>query len=248
MKTIAGTTGKPLLSAVTLLNLLIALAFVSASSTCGANGATSRSADQSIETQIQRFIEEQTSQILGRIEVDVGQLDPRLNLAPCGRTEAYLTAGTRLWGKSKVGLRCVSGAFWSVSIPVQVRVFGSALVTTRSIEAGQRIQHDDLREQELELTNEPGRPVQDLASIENKILSRSIASGVIVREDWLRAMPVVQSGDQVRVHATGTGFSITSEGFALNSATAGQQVKVRVESGRVVTGIARPGRIAEIRL
>ncbi|MCA3033910.1 MAG: hypothetical protein ING33_01670, partial [Rhodocyclaceae bacterium] len=105
MKTIAGTTGKPLLSAVTLLNLLIALAFVSASSTCGANGATSRSADQSIETQIQRFIEEQTSQILGRIEVDVGQLDPRLNLAPCGRTEAYLTAGTRLWGKSKVGLR-----------------------------------------------------------------------------------------------------------------------------------------------
>ncbi|MFY8064265.1 MAG: flagellar basal body P-ring formation chaperone FlgA, partial [Usitatibacteraceae bacterium] len=65
---------------------------------------------------------------------------------------------------------------------------------------------------------------------------------------WLRAMPVVQSGDQVRVHATGTGFSITSEGFALNSATAGQQVKVRVESGRVVTGIARPGRIAEIHL
>jgi flagella basal body P-ring formation protein FlgA len=252
MKTIASTTGNTSPGAKALFKSLIAMVFFSASNTCGASGVatvgTPRAADTGVETQLQRFIEEQTSRIAGRIEVEVGQLDPRLNLAPCGRTEAYLPSGARLWGKSQVGLRCVSGAFWNVFVPVQVRVFGLALVTNRSIQAGQPLLQDDFREQELELTKEPGRPVLDIAALENKTLSRSVAGGVIVREDWLRAIPVIQSGDQVRVQATGTGFSITSEGFALNSATEGQQVRVRAESGRVVTGIARHGRIAEIRL
>lgn len=252
MKTIASMTGNTCLDVKKMLNPLITMVLLSASMACAATGvatvSTPRAADDSIETQLQRFIEDQTSRIPGRIEVDVGQLDPRLNLAPCARTEAYLPSGARLWGKSQVGLRCVSGAFWNVSVPVQVRVFGPALVTNRSIQAGQPLLQDDFREQELELTKEPGRPVLDMAALENKTLSRSIAGGVIVREDWLRAIPVIQSGDQVRVQATGTGFSITSEGFALNSATEGQQVRVRAESGRVVTGIARQGRIAEIRL
>jgi flagella basal body P-ring formation protein FlgA len=252
MTTTASLTGNTGSGTKKPINSLIAIIFIFMSINCGATGVatigTPRAAEDSIKTQLQRFIDEQTSRIPGRIEVDVGQLDPRLNLAPCARTEAYLAAGARLWGKSQVGLRCVSGAFWNVFLPVQVRVFGPALVTTRSIQAGQPLQQDDFREQELELTKEPGRPVLDLAALENKTLSRSIASGVIVREEWLRAIPVIQSGDQVRVHATGTGFSITSEGYALNSATEGQQVKVRAESGRVVTGIARQGRIAEIRL
>ncbi|MBC7624007.1 MAG: flagellar basal body P-ring formation protein FlgA [Aeromicrobium sp.] len=222
------------------------------SATCGAAVGVAISApsaaEDSIVTQLQRFIEEQTSRIPGRIEVDVGQLDPRLNLASCARTEAYLPSNTRLWGKTQIGLRCVSGASWNVTIPIQVRVFGPALVTSRSIQAGQPLLQEDFREQELELTKEAGRPVVDLATLENKTLSRSVAGGVIVREDWLRAVPVIQSGDQVRVQANGSGFSITSEGFALNTATEGQQVRVRSEGGRVVSGTARQGRIVEIRM
>ena len=248
MKRIANIAKSAFVGAKRLRNPLISMLFVSASVACGATAVAPRGTDDSIETQLQRLIDEQTSRIPGRIEVEVGQLDPRLNLAPCGRTEAYLPSGARLWGKSQVGLRCVSGAFWNVFIPVHVKVFGPALVSTRSLQAGQALRADDFQEQEQELTKEFGRPVLDLASLESKTLARSIPSGVIVRAEWLRAIPVIQSGDQVRVHASGMGFSITSEGFALNSASEGQQVKVRAESGRVVTGIARAGRIAEVRL
>lgn len=33
-----------------------------------------------------------------RMEVQVGKLDPRLNLAPCLRMEPYLPSGSKLWG------------------------------------------------------------------------------------------------------------------------------------------------------
>jgi flagella basal body P-ring formation protein FlgA len=229
-------------------------------SACAANGVQapaaqphtvtvpSYSAGDAIENQIQRFIDEQTSRIAGRIEAEVGQIDPRLSLAPCARTEPFLPIGARLWGKGVIGLRCTAGASWSVTIPVVIRVYGLAIVTNRSIQAGQPLQPDDFSEQETELTKEAGRPVIDIGAIENKTLNRSVASGAILREEWLRANPVIQSGDQVRVVATGAGFSISTDGYAVTSAVEGQQVKVRSESGRVVTGIARSGRIAEIRM
>ena len=42
-----------------------------------------------------------------RVEVTLGQLDPRLKLAPCDKVKAYLPENAQLWGKTRVGLRCV---------------------------------------------------------------------------------------------------------------------------------------------
>ena len=53
-----------------------------------------------------------------RMEVEVGALDERLRLAPCARVEPYLPAGARLWGRSRLGLRCLEGATrWNVFCP-----------------------------------------------------------------------------------------------------------------------------------
>ena len=42
-----------------------------------------------------------------RMEVQMGQLDSRLRLAACARVEPYLPAGSRLWGRTRLGLRCL---------------------------------------------------------------------------------------------------------------------------------------------
>jgi len=240
---------KPLQSASTKGHKsLIALCFFVISAPLCLSARQPQSSAGPLESELQKFIHEQTSRMTGRIEVEFGQIDPRLTLAPCAKIEPYLPANARLWGKTNIGLKCVSGAFWNVALPIQVRVFGTALVTNRNVQAGQPLLREDFVEQELELTREPGKPVHDHAALENKTLSRSIGSGVILREDWMRSIPVIQSGDQVRLIATGAGFSVTSEGQAMSTAVEGQSVRVRSESGRLVTGIARPGRIAEIRL
>jgi flagella basal body P-ring formation protein FlgA len=45
---------------------------------------------------------------------------------------------------------------------------------------------------------------------------------------------------------TGNGFSISTDGVALATAAAGESVRVRVESGRTLSGVARKGRIVEV--
>ncbi len=184
----------------------------------------------------------------GRFEISVGQIDPRLQLAPCARIEPQLPANTRLWGRVNVMLRCVEGANWNVSLPVTVRIFGQALTTIRALSPNEAVQDADVELQEIELTRDPGVPVTSVQQIAQKVLSRPVAAGTALRQDWFRVLPVIVAGDMIKVIATGNGFSVTSDGQALNQANDGQTVRIKTESGRVITGTARSGRIAEIRL
>ena len=44
-----------------------------------------------------------------RMVLVVGELDSRLRLAPCTRMTPYVPVGARLWGKTRIGLRCLEG-------------------------------------------------------------------------------------------------------------------------------------------
>src|SRR4029079_11688804 len=92
--------------------------------------------------QVQRYADAATGRLAQaaegvRIEVEVGRLDARLKLAPCARIEPYLPHGTRLWGRSQIGVRCAEGpSRWNVYLPVIVHVRGRALVAARALPAG----------------------------------------------------------------------------------------------------------------
>ncbi len=216
-----------------------------------ANVNTDR-ADLTIQNFLGRELEMAKSNNQGqagyRFEVTVGQIDSRLQLAPCARIEPHLPANARLWGRVNVMLRCVEGANWNVSLPVTVRVFGMALTANRQILANEAVRESDVDSHEVELSRDPGVPVTSFQQLEQKTLARPVAAGTVLRQDWLRALPVIVAGDMVKVIAKGSGFSVTSDGQALNQATDGQTVRIKTESGRVISGTARIGRIAEIRL
>jgi flagella basal body P-ring formation protein FlgA len=59
-------------------------------------------------------------------------------------------------------------------------------------------------------------------------------------------MPAVGQGDPVKLVGRGHGFSITTDAVALAAATEGQPVRVRLESGKILTGTAHDGRIVEV--
>ena len=51
-----------------------------------------------------------------RIRVNPGALDPRLQLAACGKIEPALSPGQPAWGRTRIGLRCLEGTSrWSVT-------------------------------------------------------------------------------------------------------------------------------------
>ena len=182
-----------------------------------------------------------------RVDVRLGNVDPRLTLAPCRRIEPYLPPGTRLWGRSAIGVRCTDGASWSVALPVTVAVRGPALVAASALQAGAVVGPADVRVEEIELTREPVAPLLDATALAGKALTRPVAAGQALRPDMLRTVPAVMAGDPVRLVLVGEGFSITADGQALAPAADGQPVRVRTESGRVLTGRVR-GRTVEIGL
>ena len=178
-----------------------------------------------------------------RVEIQVGQLDPRLTLAPCGRIEPYVPAGSRLWGRTSLGARCVQGASWAVLVPVQVNVFGKALVANAPLAAGAAPGPDDFRLEEVDLTREFGQVVSDAAVLGSRVLTRPLRAGQVLKQDALRVPATISPGDPVRLVLIGQGFTIVGEGVALNAAGEGQPLRVRTESGKVVTGALREGAI-----
>ena len=73
-------------------------------------------------------------------------------------------------------------------------------------------------------------------------------TGAPVRADQVRRRQWFAAGDAVKVVATGAGFAVSGEGVALSPGTEGQAVRVRTESGRIVTGQAAGDRLVVVRL
>lgn len=199
---------------------------------------------------LQAFVQLQASGSVeassARIEVTLGQLDPRLQLAPCARIEPFVPPGVRLWGRAHIGLRCIEGATWSVRMPVTVRVFGPALVAARPLAPNAQITADDVTVAEVEWTREAQGVATDPAQLTNRVLLRPLNPGQPVPLAALRAPQVIAAGDPVKVLGQGRGFAVSADAVALGPAQDGQAVRVRTESGRVITGTARSGRRVEV--
>ena len=123
-----------------------------------------------------------------RAEVVMGSLDARLKLAPCNQVEAHLPKGTRLWGRSRIGLRCVDGPTrWNVFVPVTVKAWGPAWVLKRAVSAGDTLTQEDAEIAEIDWAEQrssvlavPERWVGQLAAF-------PLTPGLALRENMVRA-------------------------------------------------------------
>ena len=173
-----------------------------------------------------------------RVDVQVGELDARLRLAPCRRVQPYLPAGARLWGASRIGLRCTQGPVaWNVFLPVTIKVYGTALVTTAPLRPGAVIAPGDVIQAEVDLAENPSAAVTDTEVAVGRTLARRVNAGQSLRAVHLKPRQWFAIGETVRVLARGKGFSATGVGQAMGPGFEGRPARVRTESGRVLTGI-----------
>ncbi len=173
-----------------------------------------------------------------RMEVSVGQLDERLRLSPCARIEPFLPAGARLWGRTRLGLRCLEGVTrWSVFLPVTVKAFGPAWVLTGDVPSGSMLSEADATEMEVDWAAENAAIVADPALWVGQVASRPLKAGQALRQPMLRAPQVFQAGAQVRISAQGQGYAISAVGQALAAGSIGQTVRIKMHNGKVLTGV-----------
>jgi flagella basal body P-ring formation protein FlgA len=173
-----------------------------------------------------------------RMEVEVGALDSRLKLAACERVEPYLPPGTQLWGKTRLGLRCTQGAVkWNVFLPITVKAFGPAWVIKGQVASGAVLTQADAMQMEVDWADNRSAVVARLDDWVGQTATRSLTTGQALRQDMLKAAQVFQAGSQVRVVARGAGFEIFSSAQAISGGVLGQVARVRMDNGRVVSGL-----------
>lgn len=184
-----------------------------------------------------------------RVEVEVGQLDPRLTLAPCAKVEPYLPTGVRLAGRTRIGLRCTQGPTrWNVYLPLTVKIFARSLVASTALPAGTVLRVHHLAEAEVDLAASPDPAIAQPDVALGRTLARPLSAGDALRQGDLKVRSWFAAGDVVRVVAVGKGFSVSAEGQALGPGLEGQPARVRTESGRIVTGMPVADRRLEVPL
>lgn len=200
-----------------------------------------------VEAAARSFLDAETTGLPGEVTVDIGALDPANRLPPCDRLEAFLPSGARAWGQLNLGVRCVAPVAWTVYLPARVAVTMDYVVTARPVRPGQIIAPDDLRIERGDITLQPASVVTDPTRAVGQHARIAVAQGSPLRLDMLRLPPAIQQGQTVRVVGQGEGFQVMNEGRAMNRAGEGESVRVRLNNGQVVTGIARHGGVVELR-
>lgn len=203
-------------------------------------------AQNALISTIDDYLRIQTQGLPGKVSYRIGQLDTRTQLPACTAFEPFLPAGSKLWGKSTVGVRCLGPSTWTIYVPVQVNVSGNYLISARAMPAGHLIGEADIVVRSGDLNTLPTNVLTDQAAAIGKTVKNGFSAGQPIRSDLLIAPWAVQQGQSVKTEASGPGFTVSSEGRALNNALAGQVVQVRTSSGQTVSGIARPGGVVEI--
>jgi flagella basal body P-ring formation protein FlgA len=199
-----------------------------------------------IQDTASNFLNVQSAGLPGQVEITLAPVDARINLPACVALEPSLSPGSRAWGNTTVAVRCTSPSSWTVYVRATVKVIAEYAVSAKPLSQGRVLAPADLATCSGDLSQLPPGIVTNLDQAFGRTMTASLASGSPLRQDMLRAQPVVIQNQSVKLVSSGRGFSVSAEGRALNNAEEGQLVQVRSASGSLVSGIARTGAVVEV--
>lgn len=187
-----------------------------------------------LAAQIDRFIKLQFAS--SSVEISVLVRTPAQQWPQCEQPQLALPPNARRWGNLSVSVRCGQERRF---IQVQVQAIGHYLVSARGIGAGSKLAATDVRLKTGRLDTLPPRTLTQTSQAIGAVSLRHISPGqplnlAMLRRDW-----VIRAGQPVQVMAQGEGFNISGAGKAMNNAAVEDNVRVRMLSGQIVSGIAR---------
>jgi flagellar basal body P-ring formation protein FlgA len=201
--------------------------------------AADRQDPAALQAYAERYLKMQTSGLPGTVTIQVKP--PRSTLPACSVLDAFQPAGSRSIGKITVGIRCLAPSKWTVYLSAQVRVISQYAVTREPMSANHVLTAADITLHEGDLGSLPADVVTDADAILGYRSVSGLAAGAPLRNGLLRPPLVVQQGQLTRLVLNGPGFSVQSAGQALANAGRGDRVRVKTDSGQVVSGVALDG-------
>ncbi len=171
-----------------------------------------------------------------RIELKPESIPADLPLCQVMNAEVAAEANQR--GRVAVIVSCLQPNRWSVQIPATLQRFGTVIVTSRPIRQNETLTGNDVAEQYAELTSLPDDVVRNTHDAIGRQLRVSVTAQQPLRQSWLVLPIVIPNGATVKVLLAGEGFRIETQGKAMQAARQGERVRVRLDNGRILTGLA----------
>lgn len=191
-----------------------------------------------LESQIGRFVLEQSSGLPGEVNVIV-RLPAGTYLPECKEFSLTSPVHARPLGHSSIAVRCPSlPGSWSLLVPVQIQAIAPYLVAARNVPAGQILGLEDLATRTGDLGNMPPGTLTLPEQAVGQVTRTALPAGQPIRPQLLKVVEVVRSGQSVAVLAGGAGFEVRNTGVAQNGGGTGSMIRVRLGNGQVVTGSA----------
>ena len=122
-------------------------------------------------------------------------------------------------------------------LPLTVKVFAPAFVGTAPLLPGTVLEAAHLVRSEVDWAAEASPVLTHSEEFVGRTLARTVGAGQALRSADLKPRQWFAAGETVTVLAQGDGFSVAGEAQALNPGIEGQLVRLRTESGRVLTGM-----------
>ncbi|WP_242540541.1 flagellar basal body P-ring formation chaperone FlgA [Trinickia mobilis] len=202
---------------------------------------------ESIRQAALAFLQQQAQGLPGKVGITVNEVFPR-GLAACTSLTPFMPAGSRMWGRTTVGVRCVGDHPWTLYLQARVSVQAAYYVAARSLAPGDVLSAADLVVRDGDLTALPLAVIIDPSQAVGSTALMRVSEGMPLRQDMIRSASAVTIGQTVRIVAKGQGFSISSEGSAMNNASPGQTVRVKTAAGQIIQGVVKDGGTVEIQL
>lgn len=150
-------------------------------------------------------------------------------------------------GRVSVALRCPEPR-WQGTVQVFVSAKRSHLAAARSLQAGATIEASEVIAVESDWNAVPEDVATDLEQVLGKTLTRSVAAGSPLSLNLVRATSVIRVGERVRVQLSGANFQVAGEGLALQQGSVGEQVRVKMGGGQVVTAVVVRQGLVELKV
>jgi len=184
-----------------------------------------------IKARLLPYFQQRLAGVSDEVSVEL-KTDPA-HLLSCEQPVFSTPGNSRLWGNISVLMRCDNDKRF---IQVQVSAVGHYVVATRSVPRGTILDVQSLTLKRGPLERLPAQALTLPEQAVNAVTLRDITPDMPLTRSMIRQPWLVKAGQQVRVVASGDGFSVNSEGRALNNVTVGQHARVRMDSGQIVSG------------
>ncbi|MEK1942747.1 MAG: flagellar basal body P-ring formation chaperone FlgA [Pseudomonas sp.] len=197
-----------------------------------------------LEVTVQDYLER--SEIQARQEIQIKQLDPRLQLPLCDEDlTTSLESPAQPVGRVTVRVSCEGATPWTIFVPAQVKLYRNVVIAIRPLKRATVLSQADVALVERDVGLLTQGYMTDLDQVLGTKLTRGVMTDQVLAPVTIEQAEAIRKSEQVVISAKKGGINVRMPGEALSGGVIGEQIRVRnLSSQRVIRArVVGPGEV-----